>query len=363
MVAGPTPYISLVANHYILCTEFSISFLAPPKRRVVRVVDWDKFRQLRQTAPDTIADLDAWATSIAQDVEQATSTVPEPEEVAAAQSRLLHIRDGRWTNTIHSRGSDHNILCTEFSISSLAPRKKRTACVVDWDKLRRFRQTAPDTIADLHASPTLLTQDVEQATSTIPAPEDVAAAGNCLLQMWEAHASLQKCWLAQKHNRFMKRRIARLVTDIKAHASNLAHQQWGQVCDRMSGNLSLKNTWSFLRFLFDPGHKNHSRKELYPQIPLEDDALLQVLKDQYLSTYTGAPNPAFDEKISASEGRLDIGPPPTLTVTIDGTPISEVEKVRVHGILLQNIGKNTATISKLTATVHQTVRLIYRMAN
>lgn len=63
------------------------------------------------------------------------------------------------------------------------------------------------------------------------------------------------------------------------------------------------------------------------------------------------------------KGRLDIGPPPTLTVSIDGNPIPEVEKVRILGILLQNNGKNTATISKLTATIHQTVRLIRRIAN
>ncbi|KAH7933024.1 hypothetical protein HPB49_006904 [Dermacentor silvarum] len=212
-----------------------------------------------------------------------TRLLVHPTQHQPRPHALEHIREGRWTNTIHSLSSNHYILCTEFSISFLAPPKRRVVRVVDWDKFRHFRQTAPDTIAELDAWATSLTQDVEQATSTIPEPEDVAAADSCLLQMWEAHASLQKCWLAQKHNRSLKRRIARLVAEIKAHASNLAHQQWGQVCDGKSGNLGLKDTWSFLRFLFDPGHKKATQgKNFTPilhQIPLEDDALLQALKE------------------------------------------------------------------------------------
>ncbi|KAH7949555.1 hypothetical protein HPB49_012169 [Dermacentor silvarum] len=73
----------------------------------------------------------------------------------------------------------------------------------------------------------------------------------------------------------------------------------------MSGNLGLKDTWSFLRFLLDPGHTKAAQRKnvtrILHQLPLKDDALLQAIKDQYLTTstpillpsYTGAPNPAL----------------------------------------------------------------------
>ncbi|KAH7937204.1 hypothetical protein HPB49_008680 [Dermacentor silvarum] len=61
--------------------------------------------------------------------------------------------------------------------------------------------------------------------------------------------------------------------------------------------------------------------------------------------------------------RTDQGPPPKIQVTLDGAPIPEVEKMQILGILLQSNGKNTATITKLNAIVHQTMRLIRRIAN
>ncbi|KAL1444332.1 hypothetical protein MTO96_029918 [Rhipicephalus appendiculatus] len=33
----------------------------------------------------------------------------------------------------------------------------------------------------------------------------------------------------------------------REHCSSLLRQQWGQTCDRMAGNLGLRDTWSLLR--------------------------------------------------------------------------------------------------------------------
>ncbi|KAL1485263.1 hypothetical protein MTO96_032065 [Rhipicephalus appendiculatus] len=34
---------------------------------------------------------------------------------------------------------------------------------------------------------------------------------------------------------------------MEEHCSSLLRQQWGQTCDRMAGNLGLRDTWSLLR--------------------------------------------------------------------------------------------------------------------
>ncbi|KAH7960212.1 hypothetical protein HPB49_017774 [Dermacentor silvarum] len=57
------------------------------------------------------------------------------------------------------------------------------------------------------------------------------------------------------------------------------------------------------------------------------------------------------------------GPPPNIRINIDDQQVPEVDIVRILGIIIQNNGKNTATITNLTNTVHQTMRLIRRIAN
>ncbi|XP_072143055.1 uncharacterized protein [Dermacentor andersoni] len=229
-----------------------------------------------------------------------------------------HIPNSHWTNTQHSFGSDHYILGTDLNLTTLAQVRKRRLEVVDWDKFRQIRRDVPVTITDLDTWTQTLTKDVAGATSTIPNTPNAETADSRLLHLWEAHASLQKRWLAHKHNRPLKRRIAALVKEIEAHASQLAHQHWGQLCDRMSGNLGLRDTWTFLRCLLEPGGTKAAQRKnvnrILHKLPLQDDVLLDALKTHYLTTtpptplptYTGGPNPTLDEDISKWEVKAAI---------------------------------------------------------
>lgn len=171
----------------------------------------------------------------------------------------------RWTNTYNSFGSDHYVINTEIQLSTLARSTRRPIEIVNWDKFRQIRTSAPDTIDDLDTWTQSLSQDVALAPSTIPDTTDTDIADSRLHHMWEAHASLQKRWLANKHNRTLRLRIATLAKEIEAHAGQLARQQWGQLCDRMNDNLGLKDTWTFLYCLLDPGHtKTKPAEECQP---------------------------------------------------------------------------------------------------
>lgn len=133
--------------------------------------------------------------------------------------------------------------------------------------------------------------------------------------MWQAHESLQKRWLKQKHNKKLKIKIARLVKDMEEYAKKLVQQQWGQTCDQMSGNLHLKDTWHLLRFLLDPENCKSAHSKNIERIihghPLGNKELLKALKDIYLNTsspielpgYAGSSNPEMDEEISTAEVR------------------------------------------------------------
>ncbi|KAH7945299.1 hypothetical protein HPB49_009224 [Dermacentor silvarum] len=97
-----------------------------------------------------------------------------------------------------------------------------------------------------------------------------------LLHLWEAYNTVHHRWQAQKHNRRLRRRLARLASDMEEHCSSLLRQQWGQTCDRMAGNTDF----------------------------------LAALRDRYLCTdplttlpaYTGSPKPDLEADISLREG-------------------------------------------------------------
>ncbi|KAH7954229.1 hypothetical protein HPB49_016787 [Dermacentor silvarum] len=73
-----------------------------------------------------------------------------------------------------------------------------------------------------------------------PAPTPTPSDSR-LLHLWEAYHAVHRRWQAQKHNRRLRLRLARLASDMEEHCSSLLRQQWGQTCDRMAGNLEFRN--------------------------------------------------------------------------------------------------------------------------
>lgn len=98
----------------------------------------------------------------------------------------------------------------------------------------------------------MLKQDVEVATREGPPKADLEVIDSRLLHMWEAKRSLQERWKRQRHNRTLRRRIARLNRDIEDHAFQLCKTQWEEVCNGMENQLGMAKTWHLLRHLLDP---------------------------------------------------------------------------------------------------------------
>ncbi|KAL1443166.1 hypothetical protein MTO96_030417, partial [Rhipicephalus appendiculatus] len=160
-----------------------------------------------------------------------------------------NVADSSWSNTGISLGSDHYVLCTTFPLPSLARSSTRLAQVVDWNRFRSIRLSTSSSspITDLSAWTETILADVRTATSTFPAAPHSTTADSRLLHLWEAYHAVHRRWQAQKHNRRLRLRLARLASDMEEHCSSLLRQQWGQTCDRMAGNLGLRDTWSLLR--------------------------------------------------------------------------------------------------------------------
>ncbi|KAH7955998.1 hypothetical protein HPB52_005489 [Rhipicephalus sanguineus] len=223
--------------------------------------------------------------------------------VAAIESHLSAL-DTR-VAALEARQSATEATLAHLSLSApLTPAPTPTPPgIVDWDRFRSIRLTnsSSSAITDLSAWTETLLADVRTATSTIPAAPHSSTADSRLLHLWEAYHAVHRRWQTQKHNRRLRLRLARLASEMEEHCSSFLRQQWGQTCDRMAGNLGLRDTWSLLRRK-DISHLLHSS-------PLTDTEFLAALRDRYLCTdppiplpaYTASPNPDLDADISLGE--------------------------------------------------------------
>lgn len=133
--------------------------------------------------------------------------------------------------------------------------------------------------------------------------------------MWEAFKSIQRRWRKNKHNRKLRRKLAELTQAIEKHAAQLARDQWGQICDQMKGNLSMKRTWSLLRHLLDPERSKTAQMNRLSTIahnyPGTNQQLLNKVRSLYipvgdrqdLPSYSGAANTELDAEITEAEVR------------------------------------------------------------
>ncbi|KAL1434725.1 hypothetical protein MTO96_011426 [Rhipicephalus appendiculatus] len=120
---------------------------------------------------------------------------------------------------------------------------------------------------------------------------------------------------------------------MEEHCSSRLRQQWGQTCDRIAGNLGLRDTSSLLRAGVDV-------------VPSHGSYRVELLRDQIR---------AFAPPASGYSS--------TVAFSVDGTPLPLVSTLRILGLFLQSNGKHTTLITQLSNTVHQTMRLTRRIAN
>ncbi|KAH7950645.1 hypothetical protein HPB51_028330 [Rhipicephalus microplus] len=96
--------------------------------------------------------------------------------------------------------------------------------------------------------------DVRTAISTLPAAPHSTTADSRLLHLWKATQRSTADGRPRNIIAACASFLARLALDMEEHCSSVLQQQWGQTCDRMAGNLGLRDTWSLLRVLLDSTH-------------------------------------------------------------------------------------------------------------
>ncbi|KAH7976748.1 hypothetical protein HPB52_018895 [Rhipicephalus sanguineus] len=138
-----------------------------------------------------------------------------------------------------------------------------------------------------------------------------------LLHMWEAKRSLQDRWKRQRHNRTLRRRIARLSRDMEKQALQVCQTQWEEICNGMENQLGRAKTWHLLRHLLDPeetktSHAHQINKLLHNYKGTSAD-FLDDLRSRYFHSrsplahsayaWEGEGNAELDEDFSVAEAR------------------------------------------------------------
>ncbi|KAG0416805.1 hypothetical protein HPB47_006119 [Ixodes persulcatus] len=128
---------------------------------------------------------------------------------------------------------------------------------------------------------------------------------------------MQRRLRIQRHNRNLRRKIAKLSKEIEAHANKITRQQWQDSCNGFEHQLGAPKAWTVLRHLLDPDGTKTAQKNKMSEIlrrheGTEDDLMEEIRKSKkYIgdsplrapTEYDGERNAALDVPITEAEVR------------------------------------------------------------
>ncbi|KAH9378494.1 hypothetical protein HPB48_017105 [Haemaphysalis longicornis] len=146
-----------------------------------------------------------------------------------------------------------------------------------------------------------LQEHIMTATRTVLEEANLDKVNCLLLHMREAKScSLQKRLHGQRHNRFLRRRTARLSKEIEKYVAYLTNQHWDALCGRMDVQMNAPKTWHTIRRLLNPGGRTQPNNLLTILGAHQEEGFtfLQKLKELYIQEapreLAGNPNPEMD---------------------------------------------------------------------
>ncbi|KAG0429942.1 hypothetical protein HPB47_023151 [Ixodes persulcatus] len=179
---------------------------------------------------------------------------------------VRNVKGAEWINTWEALGSDHFVAAATVIAGPGKPKGRRIR-ITDWDAFRGFSEEfEEDDIENIEEWTEELRACAESATKTVPEEANMLTADSKLLHMWEAKSSMQRRLRIQRHNRNLRRKIAKLSKEIEAHANKITRQQWQDSCDGFEHQLCAPKTWNILRHLLDPDGTKTAQKNKMSEI-------------------------------------------------------------------------------------------------
>ncbi|KAG0430225.1 hypothetical protein HPB47_022893 [Ixodes persulcatus] len=151
---------------------------------------------------------------------------------------VKNVKDAKWENTNENLGSDHFILETTATCTSVKPRKLGQVKIIEWDKWREHRGVSTSTIEDIGSWTREAVSSTAAYTKVLTVDEETPCVDPPLLHMWDARRSLTKRWKNQRLNRKLKIKIQEINHKAEEYAAELTRQNWYNLCDSIQGRLN-----------------------------------------------------------------------------------------------------------------------------
>lgn len=199
---------------------------------------------------------------------------------------VRNVKGAEWINTWEDLGSDHFVAAATVIAGPGKPKGRRIR-ITEWDAFREFlEEFEEDDIENIEEWTEELRVCSEHATKTLPEEANMLTADSKLLHMWEAKSSMQRRLRIQRHNRNLRRKIAKLSKENEAHASKITRQQWQDSCDGFDHQLGAPKTWNIFRHLLDPDGTKTAQKNKISEILRRhegsEDDLMKEIRKRYL---------------------------------------------------------------------------------
>ncbi|KAL1466837.1 hypothetical protein MTO96_042481 [Rhipicephalus appendiculatus] len=157
----------------------------------------------------------------------------------------------------------------------------------------------------------------------------------------------------QRLNRKIRKKIAEINREIEAHCARLCEQEWQELCDTMDGNMSAGRTWKILRHLLDPNSTRTATRVQMAKLrhKYKDDP--EAFAEEIVQTHLARPaGQSCCGRPSFGHSRHDEG----------GDSHTDVPKIRVLGLWLEENGANRELVARLQKKVAAATHLVRRVA-
>ncbi|KAL1426018.1 hypothetical protein MTO96_003487 [Rhipicephalus appendiculatus] len=175
----------------------------------------------------------------------------------------------------------------------------RSARLTDWDRFRTQRQASrtSERITDISTWFATFLQHVADATTDVEVEESVPSCDRHYAKPWARKRKLETLLQTRKWDKHIRRRLARLHTNIENYAIDLTRQNWNDICSQMDKAPNYKNTWQLLRHLLDPDNgklqAKHQLERIFRELAGSSASLHQELINTYIRPRPVIPLPAY----------------------------------------------------------------------
>ncbi|CAN7948698.1 unnamed protein product, partial [Ixodes pacificus] len=108
------------------------------------------------------------------------------------------------------------------------------------------------------------------STTKIENPTHSRTMDSKLQHMLMAYRSIYRRWKdTKKKYPKLRRRAAKLSSEIEAYAQQLNQQQWQQMCNELHGRLHTKSPWSLFRYMMAPDDTKLEKRKLLTKLVRE----------------------------------------------------------------------------------------------